>query len=156
MHDVKPPFLDGRVKYTTQQAPVMTVRDPTADLAQIAKRGSRLLREVRETRDRQKATTRFWELAGSTMGAVMGIKKKQEASDTNVSADGSVDYRTSAQFASHIQAKTEAVSKFAQSHSIREQREFLPIFQVRRELLQVIRDNQGMYTQTYKYNTISI
>ncbi|OUM60754.1 hypothetical protein PIROE2DRAFT_62934 [Piromyces sp. E2] len=38
--------------------------------------------------------------------------------------------------------KSDAVSSFARSKTIREQREFLPVFAVREELLNVIRDNQ--------------
>lgn len=37
--------------------------------------------------------------------------------------------------------KNEASSEFAQKKSIREQREYLPIFAVRQELLNIIRDN---------------
>jgi hypothetical protein len=45
-------------------------------------------------------------------------------------------------FASHLQS-SHAVSDFARSRSMREQREFLPVFGVREELLKVVRDNQG-------------
>ena len=38
--------------------------------------------------------------------------------------------------------KSEAVSDFAKSKTMKEQREFLPIYSVREELLNVIRDNQ--------------
>jgi len=48
------------------------------------------------------------------------------------------------QFASHLKA-SEAVSIFSKSKTLREQREFLPAFAVREELLRIIRDNRGMY-----------
>lgn len=48
-------------------------------------------------------------------------------------------------FASHLKA-SEASSEFARTKSMREQREFLPVFAVREELLQVVRDNQGKAT----------
>ena len=38
--------------------------------------------------------------------------------------------------------KSAAVSEFARKKSIKEQREFLPVFSVRDELLTVIRDNR--------------
>eukprot|EP00698_Gefionella_okellyi_P007727 TRINITY_DN1885_c0_g1_i1.p1 TRINITY_DN1885_c0_g1~~TRINITY_DN1885_c0_g1_i1.p1 ORF type:complete len:1141 (-),score=301.42 TRINITY_DN1885_c0_g1_i1:995-4384(-) len=142
VHDTKPPFLDGRIVYTTQKEPVQTVKDPTADLAQVAKRGSYLLRQVREKKDRMKSTTKFWELAGSTMGSLVGIQKQQEARDESVDASGDVDYRKGSQFGAHIQGKTAAVSHHARTHTMKEQREFLPIYQVRAQLMQVIRDNQ--------------
>lgn len=47
--DTKPPFLDGRVVFTTQAEPVMPLKDPTSDMAIIAKKGSALMREVGHT-----------------------------------------------------------------------------------------------------------
>lgn len=38
--------------------------------------------------------------------------------------------------------KTDAVSEFARTKTMKQQREFLPIYGVREELLNVIRDNQ--------------
>ncbi|RHY61624.1 hypothetical protein DYB34_008418, partial [Aphanomyces astaci] len=132
---------------------VATVKDATSDLAVCARKGSELLREVREQRERSKMRKRFWELGGSRMGDVMGIA----APDTNVDEDGNalppaaaadstneddVDYKNESQFSTHMKKKIEAVSEFAKSHTIAEQRRYLPIFQCRSELMQVIRDNQ--------------
>ena len=33
VHNLKPPFLDGRVSFSLQQTTVSTVRDPTSDMA---------------------------------------------------------------------------------------------------------------------------
>jgi len=43
-----------------------------------------------------------------------------------------------------MRGKTVALSEFSKSKSLIEQREFLPIFMCREELLQVIRDHQGV------------
>ncbi|KAF0698465.1 Aste57867_10925 [Aphanomyces stellatus] len=156
VHNTKPPFLDGRVSFTTQVEMVATVKDATSDLAVCARKGSELLREVRDQRERSKMRKRFWELGGSRMGNVMGVA----APDTNVDEDGNalppgegnaatggavdedVDYKNESQFSTHMKKKIEAVSDFAKTHSIAEQRRYLPIFQCRSELMQVIRDNQ--------------
>ena len=58
-------------------------------------------------------------------------------------ADDDANFKSESQFASHMQKKSDAVSAFARSRSIREQREYLPAFAVREELMQVIRDNQS-------------
>jgi pre-mRNA-splicing factor ATP-dependent RNA helicase DHX38/PRP16 len=58
VHDLKPPFLDGRVAYTRQLEPVNPVRDPTSDLAVFSKKGSILLRERRERQEREKVGIR--------------------------------------------------------------------------------------------------
>lgn len=40
-----------------------------------------------------------------------------------------------------MKEKNEASSEFAKKKSLREQREYLPVFAVRQELLNIIRDN---------------
>jgi len=54
VHDIKPPFLDGRVAYTRQLDPISPIRDPTSDLAVFSKKGSALVREKREQQERAK------------------------------------------------------------------------------------------------------
>lgn len=76
--DTKPPFLDGRVVYTKQAEPVMPVKDPTSDMALIARKGSALVREVREKQSMNKSRQRFWELAGSKLGDILGVAKTSE------------------------------------------------------------------------------
>jgi len=66
----------------------------------------------------------------------MGVEKKSE-DPGNISIGG----KSESQFASHMQAN-EAVSAFAKSKSVKQQREYLPVFAVREELCQIIRDNQ--------------
>ena len=36
VHDIKPPFLDGRIVFTKQIEIVSIVKDPTSDIVQIA------------------------------------------------------------------------------------------------------------------------
>jgi pre-mRNA-splicing factor ATP-dependent RNA helicase DHX38/PRP16 len=52
-----------------------------------------------------------------------------------------VDYKAESKYADSMKATT-AVSEFAIKKSIQEQREFLPVFGVKDELLTVIRDNR--------------
>jgi len=49
--------------------------------------------------------------------------------------------RSSSQYQKFLNSKSSAVSDFAQSKTIKEQREFLPAFTCRQELLRVIREN---------------
>ncbi|GBG65277.1 hypothetical protein CBR_g50319 [Chara braunii] len=143
VHDTKPPFLDGRVVFTKQQDPVMPVKDPTSDMAVIARKGSAIMRELREKRDQNKSRQRFWELAGSKLGNLLGVQKEEEPDPDKVKGEeGEVDFKENAKFATHMKQKLEAASEFAKSKTISEQRQFLPIFSVREDLLQVIRENQ--------------
>ncbi|XP_061367287.1 pre-mRNA-splicing factor ATP-dependent RNA helicase DEAH7 [Gastrolobium bilobum] len=144
VHDTKPPFLDGRVVFTKQAEPIMPIKDPTSDMAIISRKGSVLVREIHEKQSMNKSRQRFWELAGSKLGDILGVEKSAEQIDADtavVGEDGEIDFKEEAKFSQHLK-KGEAVSDFAMSKSLAEQRQYLPIFSVREELLQVIRENQ--------------
>lgn len=76
--DTKPPFLDGRIVFTKQAEPVMPIKDPTSDMAIISRKGSGLVREIREKQSMHKSRQRFWELAGSNLGNILGVEKTAE------------------------------------------------------------------------------
>lgn len=144
VHDTKPPFLDGRVVFTKQAEPVMPLKDPTSDMAIISRKGSALVREIREKQSMNKSRQRFWELAGSKLGDILGVEKTEEQIDADkakVGEDGEIDFKEDAKFAQHLK-KDEAVSDFAKTKTLAQQRQYLPIFSIRDELLQVIRENQ--------------
>ncbi|XP_056168312.1 pre-mRNA-splicing factor ATP-dependent RNA helicase DEAH7-like isoform X2 [Syzygium oleosum] len=146
VHDTKPPFLDGRVVFTKQAEPIMPLKDPTSDMAIISRKGSALVREIHEKQSMNKSRQRFWELAGSKLGDILGVEKSEAevmcfASLNEVGEQGEVDFKEEAKFAQHMKMG-EAVSKFAKSKTITQQRQYLPIYSVRDELLQVIRENQ--------------
>ncbi|XP_028811972.1 pre-mRNA-splicing factor ATP-dependent RNA helicase PRP16 [Denticeps clupeoides] len=142
VHNLVPPFLDGRIVFTKQPEPVIPVKDPTSDMAIISRKGSQLVRKHREQKERKKAQHKHWELAGTKLGDIMGIKKEEDDKDgKNVGEDGKVDYRTEQKFAEHMKEKSEASSEFAKKKSLLEQRQYLPIFAVRQQLLSIIRDN---------------
>jgi pre-mRNA-splicing factor ATP-dependent RNA helicase DHX38/PRP16 len=144
VHDTKPPFLDGRIVFTKQAEPIMPIKDPTSDMAIISRKGSTLVREVHEKQSSNKSRQRFWELAGSKLGDILGVEKTKEQIDADtavVGEDGEVDFKEDAKFQQHLK-KGEAVSEFGKSNTLAQQRQYLPIFSVRDELLQVVRENQ--------------
>ena len=77
-HDLKPPFLDGRVTFTKQLEPINPVRDATSDLAIYSKKGSALVREKRAQAEREKATRKVAELGGTNLGNLLGVQEKAE------------------------------------------------------------------------------
>ncbi|WCJ19134.1 RNA helicase family protein [Euphorbia peplus] len=144
VHDTKPPFLDGRVVFTKQAEPIMPIKDPTSDMAIISRKGSTLVREIHEKQSMNKSRQRFWELAGSKLGDILGVEKTAEQVDADtavVGEEGEVDFKEDAKFSQHLK-KEEAVSDFAKSKTLAQQRQYLPIFSVRDDLLQVVRENQ--------------
>lgn len=145
VHQVKPPFLDGRVSFSKIREAVPTVKDASSDFAKMAREGSETLRMLRAKKEKNAMRQKFWELGGTRMGEAVGIKKevkKEEGSTAAETADGEIDYKKSSGFADHVKSKKgDAVSKFAKEKSIRQQREYLPVFTVREQLLSVIREN---------------
>jgi pre-mRNA-splicing factor ATP-dependent RNA helicase DHX38/PRP16 len=83
---------------------------------------------------------KFWDLAGTNMGNLLKVKGP-ETDGKKVSREDDVDYKTDNQYAAAMK-KTVAVSNFALMKSLKEQKEYLPIYSVRDELLTVIRDNR--------------
>ena len=65
---------DARCACSMQAEPVLPLRDPTSDMAVIARAGSKLVREIREKKEASKSRKRFWEMAGSKMGKITGAR----------------------------------------------------------------------------------
>ena len=78
VHNLVPPFLSGRIVFTRQVEPVIPVKDPTSDLAILSRKGSQLVRRFREEKERKKAQSKHWELAGTKLGNILGVKAKEE------------------------------------------------------------------------------
>lgn len=143
VHDHKPPFLEGMRFTAGQTEPIQIVKDLTSDMAKLSKKGSVLLRTIRESNDRGKMRERFWELAGSKLGDLLNIKKREESNDTaEFDEEGNVDYKKSSQYQLSMLKKNEAVSDFSKKKTMQEQREYLPVYSVRTELIKLIHDNK--------------
>ncbi|KAK9366717.1 pre-mRNA splicing factor ATP-dependent RNA helicase prp16 [Lipomyces kononenkoae] len=141
VHDLTPPFLDGRNVFTRQRDPISAVRDPQSDMAVFSRKGSQLVRERRHQRERQKQTRDALSVAGTALGNVLGVKDQQDDdADSATAGEGGMPM-SDGKFQKHMK-KSSGASSFSQEKSIREQRESLPAFAVREELLKVIRDNQ--------------
>jgi pre-mRNA-splicing factor ATP-dependent RNA helicase DHX38/PRP16 len=143
VHDLKPPFLDGKKIFTKQLEPVPAVRDPQSDMAVFSRKGSALVRERRQQRERQKQAQEATNAAGTALGNIMGMKEE----DTDSAVPGGAapqDEKGGSKYAEHVkdQKANEGASDFSRSRTLKEQREYLPAFAVREQLLNVIRDNQ--------------
>jgi len=163
VHQVKPPFLGkGASAFSRIKHAVPTVKDNTSDFAKMARNGSDTLRRLREKKEKNTMRNKFWQIGGSRMGKAVGVKEAPDEGENpeearlksaNVSAesvkpeenaDGEIDYKKSSGFASHVNKsgkESEAVSDFARKKTIRQQREYLPAFTVREDLLNIVREN---------------
>ncbi|KAB7499317.1 Pre-mRNA-splicing factor ATP-dependent RNA helicase PRP16, partial [Armadillidium nasatum] len=140
VHNIVPPFLDGRIVFTKQPEPVVPVKDSTSDMALISRKGSAVVKTYREQKERRKAARKEWELAGTQMGNLLGVKKEDVKDDRNIE-EGETDYKADQKFAEHMKEQKEASSDFAKKKSVLQQRQYLPVFAVREELLRIIREN---------------
>ncbi|KAF7934803.1 uncharacterized protein EAE98_002848 [Botrytis deweyae] len=138
VHDLKPPFLDGRTVFSKQLEPVPAVRDFQSDMAVFSRKGSKVVKERRQQKERQKQAQEATNMAGTALGNLMGIKEEEGDSAAPMMGE---ETQGSSKFAQHMK-KNDGASNFSQSKSLREQREYLPAFAVREDLLRVIRDNQ--------------
>ncbi|KAH9629315.1 hypothetical protein HF086_017690 [Spodoptera exigua] len=106
-------------------------------MAMNARKGSALVKAFREQKERRKAQKKHWKLEGTKIGNIMGIQKKEEEMEDGPTKDA---YK----YAEHMDKdapEVESKSDFVKKMTIAEQRRFLPVFAVREELMQVIREN---------------
>ncbi|KAL7483408.1 hypothetical protein ACHAW6_009063 [Cyclotella cf. meneghiniana] len=158
VHQIRPPFLssDSGASFSTIREAVPTVRDATSDFARMAREGSVTLAKLREKKERSGMRQKFWELGGSRMGDAMRVtevkekgdgegddKVENEESGEKDKGEGEIDYKKSSGFAAHVKKDEKEVksSEFARTKTIREQREYLPAFSVREDLLRTVREN---------------
>ncbi|GAM27915.1 hypothetical protein SAMD00019534_110910 [Acytostelium subglobosum LB1] len=146
-----PKFLEGTAAAAaSSQRAVMTVKDATSDLAIISKKGSILLRDYRDKKDRIKGQKKVWELGGTALGNIMGMKKESDDDNPEIKQGEAevvddktgdvVNYKSNSQYASHLK-KAEATSEFGRTKTIKQQREYLPVYGCRNELMRIIAEN---------------
>ena len=66
----------------------------------------------------------------------------EAAAEAKAKQEKEEDYKGDSKFASHLKT-AKGVSAFARTRTLKEQREYLPAFACREELMKVIRENQG-------------
>uniref|UniRef100_A0A182U2E2 RNA helicase n=1 Tax=Anopheles melas TaxID=34690 RepID=A0A182U2E2_9DIPT len=139
VHHTVPPFLDGRIVFTKQPEPVVPVREPTSDMAINARKGSALVRTYRELKERKRAQAKHWQLGGTKLGNIMGVAKDKDEQDPADGDDEAYDSRKDQKYADHIGGEK---GEFApRRKTIQQQRRSLPVFAVRQDLLNIIREN---------------
>ena len=140
IHDLKPPFLDGKTIFTKQLEPVPAVRDNQSDMAVFSRKGSKVVKEKRQQKERQKQAQEATNVAGTALGNIIGAK--DEDGDSAAAAPGEEPKKGGSRFAEYMKKNETGSSAFSRSKTLKEQREYLPAFAVREELMRVIRDNQ--------------
>ncbi|UKK01277.1 DEAD-box family helicase [Theileria orientalis] len=66
---------------------VSTVKDPTSDIAMMAKKGSSILRQIKDELERSSTRTRFWDLSNSKIGSLIYANIGENTSSKAVSSE---------------------------------------------------------------------
>lgn len=141
MNEDEPPFLQGQTRYSVDVSPVKIFKNPEGSLSRAAALQSALIKERREVREQQQRTmldsipkdlNRPWE---DPMPETGERHLAQELRGVGLSAYDMPEW------------KKEAYGKaltFGQKSklSIQEQRQSLPIYKLKKELIQAVHDNQ--------------
>ncbi|KAL8160868.1 hypothetical protein V2J09_012357 [Rumex salicifolius] len=141
MNDDEPAFLQGQTRYSVDMSPVKIFKNPEGSLSRAAALQSALIKERREVREQQQRTmldsipkdlNRPWE---DPMPETGERHLAQELRGVGLSAYDMPEW------------KKEAYGKaltFGQKSklSIQEQRQSLPIYKLKKELIQAVHDNQ--------------
>ncbi|KAG8968313.1 DEAH-box RNA helicase prp16 [Tulasnella sp. 427] len=80
-------------------------------------------------------------MGGTALGNIMGVKDEEAEAERREAEENETNVKGDSQFASHLKTQT-AMSTFAKTRTLKEQREYLPAFACREELMKVIRENQ--------------
>lgn len=129
-HESGPAFLknwEGKKICNLNFDPVMPVKDPTSDMAVLARKGSVLVKEMREKREKTRLLANLTGPEGTlhtTVGSVREPPRRQILADKIQDLAG--------------QEHTEDLK----SMTINDQRRFLPAFACRTDLLRILRENQ--------------
>ncbi|CAN4082820.1 unnamed protein product [Withania somnifera] len=150
LNEDEPPFLQGQSRYSVDMSPVKIFKNPEGSLSRAAALQSALIKERREVREQQQRTmldsilkdlNRPWE---EPMPETGERHLAQELRGVGLSAYDMPEWKKDA----YGKALT-----FGQRSklSLQEQRQSLPIYKLKKELVQVVHDNQVLTTQVTQY-----
>ncbi|KAL1955521.1 hypothetical protein VTO42DRAFT_8475 [Malbranchea cinnamomea] len=145
VRDEEPPFLAGQTKQSLELSPIRVVRAPDGSLNRAAIAGANLAKERRELREqeaRDKAAERAAEidLSAQWQDPLVAPEQRKFASELR-SAQITKSSDSMPEWKRATQSKDVSYGKRT-NLTIKEQRESLPVFKFRNQLLDAIRDNQ--------------
>lgn len=144
--DPNPLFLQDKKKFSKGAKEVIkTCKDPTSDMALLAKNGSGILKRIRENSERSKIKERFWELSGKNrLGQVLNMRNPKNKNNKKHYSDDEEEGNGKSSYLDHLNKikSSKGASDFSKSKSLKQQREYLPVYSVRKELTTLINNNK--------------
>ena len=144
VREEQPPFLQGHMKRSLELSPIRVVKAPDGSLNRAAMQGSAMAKdrkEVREAEAKDKAADRAAQIDINAQwdDPMIGPDQRRFAnSERDSQANGS---KNSISEWKRVVSKDKAYGKRT-TLSIKEQRESLPVFRLRKQLLEAVHDNQ--------------
>ncbi|KAJ0247365.1 DEAD/DEAH box helicase domain-containing protein [Hirschfeldia incana] len=142
MNEEEPAFLKGQTRSSVDMSPVRIFKNPQGSLSRAAALQSALTKERREMREHQQRTmldsipkdlNRPWE---DPMPEAGERHLAEELRGVGLSAYDMPEWKKDAY------GKTPSFGQTSKFSSIKEQRESLPIYKLKKELVQAVHDNQ--------------
>lgn len=142
LNDEEPAFLKGQTQSSIELAPVKIVKNPEGSLGRAALNGSKLARDIKEERlkqQREKEKESRQDRAKSKDSHDPLSRQGGQSVENN-----SIDKNTQNFISEWKKSQSEKTISYGKrtNLSIKEQRESLPIFPMRSELISAITDNQ--------------
>ncbi|GAB2225160.1 hypothetical protein Droror1_Dr00005948 [Drosera rotundifolia] len=141
LNELVPPFMQGQNRYSIDMSPVKICKNPEDSLSRAAALQSALIKERREVRKQQQRTmldsipkdlNRPWE---DPMPGTGERHLAQELRGVGLSGYEQSEWKKDA-FGKAVTFGQKS------THSIQEQRQSLPIYKLKKELIQAVHDNQ--------------
>ena len=132
--NVRPPFLSNDRFITRLGHETYPQSTDSGELQMMAKKGSQLVNNLRERNEKLKMKgANSWKLEGSRLGNLLKIKPAEAKESKNELNTGT-----------NKEAKPQSQNKsdFMKGKSLKQQREYLPIYTIKQELMHIIADNK--------------
>lgn len=146
VRDEEPPFLAGQTKQSLELSPIRVVKAPDGSLNRAAMAGTNLAKERKELRQQEneakKAEEKKVDLSSQWQDPMANPEARKFASDLRKNAQAApAAPDTVPEWKRAVAPKEVSLGKRT-NLSIKEQRESLPVFAFREQLIKAVRENQ--------------
>jgi len=145
VRDEEPPFLAGQTKQSLELSPIRVVKAPDGSLNRAAMAGTSLAKERRdlrqsEARDKAAEEASQVDLNAQWQDPMIAPDQRKFASDLR-NAQGNKGNESMPEWKRATQSKDQSFGKRT-SMTIKQQRESLPVYKFRKQLLDAVKENQ--------------
>lgn len=147
VRDEEPPFLAGQTKQSLELSPIRVVRAPEGSLNRAAQNGAQLAKERKDLKDQEAKDRAAEEAAKVNLGEqwqdpMIAPEDRKFASELRQKKDQDTRVNTAVpEWKRVTQGQNQSLGKRT-SMTIKEQRESLPVFKFRKQLLEAVKENQ--------------